>query len=1195
MSSTIPTTNISFSDIYNVYNDASATGGTKHEDLAVRVPISMGDLISATRPSTDTMASLTTIMDRKFNSLSIQKILANSGNKDGTKPHTRGIHGNIVADLNRLDFKWEEISDDTTADYVRNGVTYQFKSGNQTESSSYSYMLIENTLKEYIKIKWFRSSEAKYDNLYIWKSNTADEFDEDDVLTNDTTVVGWLQLLGDVTSPPSETTDSGSINNGITQEFNSKYVVIYYYKDSSLNREEDTAWFSITNQSGEDLNVKNIDSVGDSGLVPKNWTAPSSGTGENIIQNNGSIILDSTTKNKLYTPISKFSFSDGPNDLPAHDNTSSNGAIIFDAGAGNTWEIDVGSYTFPYASSGFSLFGQLKIESKANASDYFSNVSVSGLANIRYGQRVPSSLRWTTPGHVFPSYNGSPSYYIFEDGTQAFNTSGSSLLWINKRYIKFTYDNNVDGSNYAGTFKGWLFNLQVRDSTGNADVINDYSSGDVVTTQVVNIKDDFMGRTKNYDPSMQIVEYTGSAYTTAIEKKSLLGSGNLGIGLKIPGGVYGLTDSDITIFDSDGTETITGVSAASGVTETNFSVTPPTGSRAYKLRIRVKGNTFYDSVKIWNKPSDNDFCWYWNMPVITITSTSVELSGTTGSRTIRINVSCQHRFDISKVLVENVLTNAIMVGNITVLDGSKNAIFDIKADVPTPPEVITQVILNIPKADIYELDSGYRYTSYADITPFTFGYEPDITGPVLNVISFTSNNSNTSVAKVGDIITLLVASNEALNTSTGVGVVKFSDSSNPPVEEEAQAISYTNANQTLNATYTIESTVQPGPISISKITAQDVANNQSTLEATDSILLYGNFNFADTTAQYEKGYNFTPTVPTGRDSNGDFLTVTGPSESFPVWSDLTHNTTTSLTYTGTDPAGQTKQSILTVTTEDTVGPTVVISYDGTNNLGNKTITFTFTELPIGFERRDITISTEPRGLVANITDLTTSGLVRTALFSPSALGIYTLSIAANTLTDVLENLNVASNNLEINLDTILPIIIGKETREETTLPIYEWYKYSLSVSFYTWQELEEAEFPAGSIIKSIAFKMTSRYDIGGSRKRPIQIYIRNDTTIPTSSLYNRGDLIFDGDWVLPAGMNNEWKEIPCDFTTDPGQGILITCYDSTGSYTSNGKYSSAECSSSPNSRNYYSDSTNPGIRDVNLSQMSVRMNLKIVI
>ena len=58
-------------------------------------------------------------------------------------------------------FKWEEISDDTTADYVRpvgNGVTYQFKSGNQTESSSYSYMLIENTLKEYIKIKWFRRS-----------------------------------------------------------------------------------------------------------------------------------------------------------------------------------------------------------------------------------------------------------------------------------------------------------------------------------------------------------------------------------------------------------------------------------------------------------------------------------------------------------------------------------------------------------------------------------------------------------------------------------------------------------------------------------------------------------------------------------------------------------------------------------------------------------------------------------------------------------------------------------------------------------------------------------------------------------------------------------------------------------------------------------------------------------------------------
>ena len=64
MSSTVPTTNISFSDIYNVYNDASAQGGTTHNGID---PISMSDLISTTHPSTDTMALLTPGIDRKFN------------------------------------------------------------------------------------------------------------------------------------------------------------------------------------------------------------------------------------------------------------------------------------------------------------------------------------------------------------------------------------------------------------------------------------------------------------------------------------------------------------------------------------------------------------------------------------------------------------------------------------------------------------------------------------------------------------------------------------------------------------------------------------------------------------------------------------------------------------------------------------------------------------------------------------------------------------------------------------------------------------------------------------------------------------------------------------------------------------------------------------------------------------------------
>ena len=678
--------------------------------------------------------------------------------------------------------------------------------------------------------------------------------------------------------------------------------------------------------------------IGDPGLVPIDWVAPSSGSGENIIQNNGSIILDSTTKDKLYTPISKFTFSDGLNNLPAHGNTSSNGTVIFDAGAGNTWEIDVGSYTFPYASSGFSLFGQLKIESKANASDNFSNVSVSGLANIGYGQRVPpSGLSWTTPGHVFPSYNGSPSYYTFADGTSAFGTSGSSLLWINKRYIKFTYKNNVDGSNYAGTFKGWLFNLQVKDSTGNTDVTNDYSSGDAITNQEVNIKDDFMSRTKNYDPSMQIVEYVSGNYTTNILKNSLFGSGNLGIGLKIPIGAYDLTSSDITILNGNG-ETITGFSVADGATETNFSITPPTGSIAYKLIIRVKGNTFYDSAKIWNKPADNDFCWYWNMPIITITSTSVNSGGTTGSQKIPITVSCQHRFDISKVLVQSGLENATIDGNITILDGSKNATFDIIAVNPSSPSLTTPVILDISKSPyveaIRELDSGYFYTSFTDITPFTYFYEPDITGPILVIFSFTSSNSTNSVAKAGDIITLVVDSNEQLDISSASHSVEFIDSSG---DVYSATISYPSSTRMNGIFDTSNNPSLPGgDIGVNEIIAFDLEDNSGTVLTLLKIKYYVDFQFTNTTFTHERGGAFTPNDygPSGTDTYGVSLTVTGPIPNNTNWESLSDNTVTELSYTATDPAGNTKTATLTVTTEDTIGPELLISYDGTNNLGD---------------------------------------------------------------------------------------------------------------------------------------------------------------------------------------------------------------------------------------------------------------------
>ena len=1200
MSSTIPTTNISFSDIYNVYNDASAQGGTTHNGTD---PISISDLISATHPSTDTMASLTPGIDRKFNVIESpsyniatettppRKVLLPS-NGISVKFYDNNGPGGDYSNSQRNSITFEstgtsvfikinsfhfEHSGAGTRMYDRLGIQ---ASDDLTEFGSLSANL--NILKSPIL------SEALYQSVGSTSTFETNNTTPIPATSSDSTIYYNYSnnglgdgsggfIFGNISSENDVKGENFSSLLNTWLEIKCRFVHFYFYSDSSV---EKSGWDMLVS-SGQPTQI------GDSGLVPIDWTTPSSGTGENIIQNNGSIILDSTTKNKLYTPVSKFTFSDGPNVLPAHDNTSSNGTITFDAGEGNTWEIDVGSYTFPYASSGFSLFGQLKIESKANASDYFSNVSVSGLANIGYKQRVPSGLKWTTPGHVFPSYNGSPSYYIFEDGTQAFGTppSNSSLLWINKRYIKFTYDNNVDDSNYAYTFKGWLFNLQVKDSTGNTDVANDYSSGDAVTSQEVNIKDDFMGRTKNYDPSMQIVEYVGGNYTTNILKNSLFGSGNLGIGLKMPIGAYDLTSSDITVFSGNG-ETITGFSVADGATETNFSVTPPTGSKAYKLKIRVKGNTFYDSVKIWNKPADNDFCWYWNMPIITITSTSVNSGGTTGSQKIPITVSCQHRFDISKVLVQSGLKNATIDGNITILDGSKNATFDIIAVNPSSPSLTTPVILDISKSPyveaIRELDSGYFYTSFTDITPFTYIYEPDITKPILVVFSFTSSNSTNSVAKKGDTITLVVDSNEQLDISSTSHSVKFRDSSSD--EYSATTISYPSSTR-MNGTFDIPNSpsLPGGEIGVSEIKAFDLANNSGTVSTALKIKYYvDDFQFTNRTFTRERGGAFTPNAyaPSGVDAYGVALTVGGPIPNNTNWESLSHNDVTKLSYTATDPAGNTKTATLTVTTEDTKGPNVVISYDGTNNLGDKTITFSFTELPIGFDIGGITI--EPSGLGAKITKLTTSGLVRTALFSPSELGIYELSVGAPVFKDAAGNSNLPSNKLKILLDTagITPqtIQIGTGTSTVSRAPFYGLYDYSQFGVIYLATDIHngtETALGTAGIISSLFFEYASwstgytalRQTVKISHTQAIQIE-RGPNGSGSSYVYPdygnltlRDTTIVKRDFTFTNPSSERWEEIGANtegqspgFTTNfewnGTDNILISWENRDGTWTS---------------------------------------------
>lgn len=54
--------------------------------------------------------------------------------------------------------------------------------------------------------------------------------------------------------------------------------------------------------------------------------------------------------------------------------------------------------------------------------------------------------------------------------------------------------------------------------------------------------------------------------------------------------------------------------------------------------------------------------------------------------------------------------------------------------------------------------------AWDDRATYTYSFVPDVVAPTLSVVTIASNNSTTTLAKVGDIVTLSITSSEALST-----------------------------------------------------------------------------------------------------------------------------------------------------------------------------------------------------------------------------------------------------------------------------------------------------------------------------------------------------------------------------------------------------------------------------------------------
>ncbi|MGI9213065.1 MAG: Ig-like domain-containing protein, partial [Methylococcaceae bacterium] len=141
-------------------------------------------------------------------------------------------------------------------------------------------------------------------------------------------------------------------------------------------------------------------------------------------------------------------------------------------------------------------------------------------------------------------------------------------------------------------------------------------------------------------------------------------------------------------------------------------------------------------------------------------------------------------------------------------------------------------------------------------------------------------------------------------------------------------------------------------------------------------------------------------------------------------------------------------------TGDTQAPGLSISSDKTSlkSGDTATVTFSFSEMPTGFDVSDISVSG------GSIVVLNGTGLTRTALFTPTpntnTLSA-SISVTANTYADAVGNNGLASNGLNLTGDTLAPSL--SISSDKTSLKIGE--TASLTFSF--------SEMPGGFDVSNI--------------------------------------------------------------------------------------------------------------------------------
>jgi hypothetical protein len=319
----------------------------------------------------------------------------------------------------------------------------------------------------------------------------------------------------------------------------------------------------------------------------------------------------------------------------------------------------------------------------------------------------------------------------------------------------------------------------------------------------------------------------------------------------------------------------------------------------------------------------------------------------------------------------------------------------------------------------------------------------DITAPVLNTVTVSSNNANPATAKVGDVVTVLVSSSEPINTpvitiaSNTISVVANTSSSFTGTytitnnTNQGSSINITYSDLTGNIGTVVTSTTNSSTISIDKTapllnTVVESSNNVNSTKAKVGDVI--------TVALTANEPIQTPIVTIA----GQSASVTGTSSTYSASYTVTSNTTegaAAILISYSDIAGNAGAQVSSTTNSSTVmvdrtaPSTFTIAWipNNINNQNFRSVGFTLTNVEVGASYI-YTISSGTSSITSTGTVTSTSQSI-TGIDSYAVRdGVVTLSVklkdgAGNETTPVTANINKATNAAPTG--TVLPITISQ--------------------------------------------------------------------------------------------------------------------------------------------------------------------------